>query len=153
MGEVLLKHISFSGIEAVPNDSYLTLTDTYKNQTVIIDENTRYTFKYDGNSASNGAGRFVVNKRENTVLANQEFSNVSKSYVYPTVITKGETLHLSQVTGDKVESLEILSLSGKLINKIEPKLELAFKPNLPQGCYVIRLTTIRGVSSYKIIVQ
>lgn len=145
--------ISFDGLGSLGTDSYLTLTDKYTNQTVLIkDNNTEYKFRYDGKSASNGASRFVINKRLNKVLSVTEAVSSNDAYIYPTTINEGGKLQIGLVN-TQLESIIITNLNGKIVYEINDDITEQINPNLESGCYIVKLITENKTYTTKVIVQ
>ncbi|NQV02708.1 MAG: C10 family peptidase, partial [Bacteroidia bacterium] len=92
------------------------------------------------------------------VVGTEESEAVEHLYVYPNPVTSYLNVHF-EATGIRQVKMELLSLTGRTIysetigtfgNKIEEQLDLS---DIANGIYVLRLSSEKGVSNTKVIVQ
>lgn len=146
--------ILFDGVGAVGENSYLLLTDKYKNETVVIeDDNTVFNFKYDGNSLSNGGSRFVLIKKEREILSLGDVNKTVGSYVYPTTVSQGGTLNISVPATDDFQRVEIFNLNGNVLYTSTTDRVINLDVSFQVGTYLVRIITGRGVYTEKVIVN
>ena len=80
---------------------------------------------------------------ENYADVDEEFSQLKAYKVYPTVLNKGQMIHIrSEIDGNKTALVEVLTISGNLIQQIDTvKNEVSINTNMyHSGIYFIRIS-------------
>lgn len=102
----------------------------------------------EGNSDAQYKVTVLYNMNNDLVISNQEITTEDTPSVYPTQLASDALLYLSNAY--KVDLLSVYSLQGELLKTVDRPQQSVSLEELPQGTYLVVLTTPKGNTSYRI---
>jgi hypothetical protein len=134
---------SMSGMESLPENIIVTLTDTKTNQSQVLTENPVYTFTSE---TTDSPDRFLVVFGVVGIGENNPDLSL-QAYVH------GNQLYVMNTNGKA--TLQLFDLQGRLFQSyLLNGIGMQSRPiNLPSGVYVVRLSDNVSVKSVKVVIE
>jgi autotransporter-associated beta strand protein len=134
---------SMSGMESLPENIIVTLTDTKTNQSQVLTENPMYTFTSE---TTDSPDRFLVVFGVVGIGENNPDLSL-QAYVH------GNQLYVMNTNGNA--TLQLFDLQGRLIQSyLLNGIGMQSRPiNLPSGVYVVKLNDNVSVKSVKVVIE